>query len=128
MMRAVRISLMIVLIAAGSGCVSKSKARLQAQNAYLQGQNQGLRQAQQSQSMQAKFVIVNGPVKNHQVPWEPELKLSKAIFLAEFTGRGNPKGISLTRNGETAFIAPVRLLQGLDDVELEAGDVVEIKP
>lgn len=123
-MKPTLLSVLIVVMAVG--CVSKSKARLQAQNAYLMGQNQALMNIQQQQAA-VNSVTVIGPVKNHSVAWDEDMTLASAIVKAEYLARGNPRIITLTRKGETSNINPLRLLEGLDDVPVEVGDVIELK-
>lgn len=121
------LTLWMLLALSLAGCVSRSRARLQAHNAYLMGQNQALLQAQQQQQQaQVPSVTVLGPVKNEKVPWTADLTLIRAIVAADYIDRQNPKTVTVTRNGETVAINPFRLWQGLDDIPLEAGDVVKL--
>jgi protein involved in polysaccharide export with SLBB domain len=103
------------------GCVTKSQADAQARAAYLAGQNAVLRQ----QQVQAQGVTVIGPVQNSDVPWVEGLTLSQAIATAKFLGEHDPKEIILTRQGESAKLAPKMLLNGAD-VPLEPGDTITI--
>jgi len=103
------------------GCVSKSKAQARAQAAYLAGQNAALRQ----QQAQAQGVMVIGPVQNPDVPWVEGLTLRQAIATANYLGQHDPKEIIITRQGETAKLAPKMLLIG-SDVPLEQGDTITI--
>ena len=105
------------------GCVSKSKAQARAQQAYLAGQNAALRQ-QQAQTP-APGVTVIGPVQNPDVPWVEGLTLAQAIATANYLGQHDPKGIVITRQGESAKVAPKMLLNGVD-VPLEPGDIITI--
>jgi hypothetical protein len=105
------------------GCVTKSKAEAQAREAYLAGQNAALRQ-QQAQA-QAPGVTVIGPVQNPDVPWVEGLTLTQAIATAKYLGQHDPKEIILTRQGESAKLAPKMLLNGAD-VPLEPGDTITI--
>jgi len=106
------------------GCVSKSKAQARAQAAYLAGQNAALRQ-QQAQA-QPPGVTVVGPVQNHDVPWVEGLTLAQAVATANYLGQHDPKGITITRQGESAIVAPKMLLTGRD-VPLEPGDIITIR-
>jgi hypothetical protein len=108
-----------------SGCETKSKARTQAQEAFLAGQNSVLRQEQQQQQ-QASTVTVIGPVQRPQVPWVVGLTLAQAITTANYIDSKPPKEIIITRNGEDAKIDPNVLLRGTD-VPLEAGDVIRLR-
>jgi len=116
----------ILLLSAGlfCGCVSKSKAEARAQEAYLAGQNAALRQQKQTQT-QTQGVTVVGSVQNSDVPWVEGLTLSQAIATANYLGQHDPKEIILTRQGESAKIAPKMLLTGRD-VPLEPGDIITI--
>ncbi len=108
------------------GCVAKSKtqaqAQAQAQAAYLAGQNAALRQQQQAQS---PGVTVIGSVQNPDVPWVEGLTLAQAIATANYLGQHDPKEIIITRQGESAKLAPKMLLNGAD-VPLEPGDIITI--
>jgi len=106
------------------GCVTKSKAQAQTQAqvqaAYLAGQNAALRQQAQTPG-----VTVIGPVQNPDVPWVEGLTLAQAIATAKYIGQHDPKEIIITRQGESAKVAPKMLLNGAD-VPLEPGDVITI--
>jgi uncharacterized membrane-anchored protein len=116
----------ILFLGAGlfCGCVSKSKAQAQAQEAYLAGQNAALRQ--QEAQVQPPGVTVIGPVQNSDVPWVEGLTLAQAIATANYLGQHDPKEIILTRQGESAKVAPKMLLNGAD-VPLEPGDTITIR-
>jgi hypothetical protein len=107
------------------GCVtqSKSKAQAQAQAAYLAGQNAALRQ-QQAQA-QPPGVTVIGPVQNPDVPWVEGLTLAQAIATANYLGQRDPREIIITRQGQSAILAPKMLLNGVDP-PLEPGDTITI--
>ena len=108
---------------AASGCVSKSRARLEAQNAFLHGQNAAL----QSQLPPASGgVSVLGAVQNPSVPWVEGLTLTQAVATANYLGLHEPKQIILTRQGESAVLEPKVLLSGAV-VPLEPGDLIEIR-
>jgi len=119
-------TLPILLLSLGvfCGCVSKSKAQARAQAAYLAGQNAALRQ-QQAQA-QPPGVTIIGPVQNHDVPWVEGLTLVQAIATANYLGQHDPKGITITRQGESAIVAPKMLLTGRD-LPLEPGDIITIR-
>ena len=112
----------IIALLAASGCVSKSRARLEAQNAFLHGQNASL----QSQLPQSGGVTVLGAVQNSKVPWVEGLTLAQAVATANYTGLHEPKQIILTSQGESAVLEPKVLLSGAV-VPLEPGDIVEIR-
>jgi hypothetical protein len=105
------------------GCVSKSKADARAQAAYLAGQNAALQQQQQQTRVPGVKVI--GPVQNPDVPWVDGLTLAQAIATANYLGQHDPKEIIITRQGESAKLAPKWLLNGAD-VPLEPGDTITI--
>ena len=105
------------------GCVTKSKAQARAQAAYLAGQNAALRQ--QQALAHAPGVTVIGPVQNPDVPWVEGLTLAQAVATANYLGQNNPKEIVITRQGESAKLAPKMLLNGAD-VPLEPGDIITI--
>ena len=114
-----------LLLSAGlfCGCVSKSKAEVQTRAAYLAGQNDALRQ--QQAEAQPPGVTVVGSVQNSDVPWVEGLTLTQAIATANYLGPHDPKEIILTRQGESAKIAPKMLLMSRD-VPLEPGDIITI--
>jgi hypothetical protein len=105
------------------GCVTKSQARAEAQAAYLAGQNDALVKMAADQHTS---VFIVGPVEHPNVPWVEGLTLSQAIATANYTGRHNPKGITITRQGEQAGINPKDLLNG-HVVPLEPGDTITIR-
>jgi hypothetical protein len=109
----------IALVA--TGCVSRSRSRLEAQNAFLAGQNAALQQQQE-----ASGVTVLGAVQTSKVPWVEGLTLTQAVATANYIGLRDPKQIILTRQGESAVLEPKVLLSGAV-VLLEPGDVVEIR-
>ena len=116
----------VILFSGGGllcGCVSKSKAQAQAHEAYLAGQNDALRQ-QQAQADEPGVTVV-GPVQDSDVPWVEGLTLTQAIATAKYLGQHDPKEIVITRQGETAKVAPKMLLTGRD-VPLEPGDIITI--
>jgi hypothetical protein len=105
------------------GCVTQSKSKAEARAAYLAGQNNTLRQ-QQTQA-QSSGVTVIGPVQNPDVPWVEGLTLAQAIATANYLGQHDPREIIITRQGESAILAPKMLLYG-HDVPLEPGDTITI--
>jgi hypothetical protein len=116
--------LLVVWLAPGaSGCVSKSKAKAQAQEAFIAGQQQAMTRLQgQSQTPQVAFV---GPVKNRSVPWSADLTVAKAIVAAGYFGAADPRSIVVLRNGQAVTIDPQQLLNG-EDMLLLPGDLVQI--
>jgi hypothetical protein len=110
----------LLLALAATGCTSRSKARANAQNAFLAGQNAALRQ------QQAAGVTMVGPVQNLQVPWVVGLTLAQAVATANYIGAQEPKRIILTRQGESAALDAKVLFNGTD-IPLEIGDVIELR-
>jgi hypothetical protein len=116
-------SLVLVGLLAG-GCVSKSKARLEAQKAYLAGQQAGIARMQQAQG---PSVTVNGEVRNSIVPWTEGMTLMKAIATADYYGKTDPGSIIVVHNGIGRRYDPQQVLKGTD-IPLEAGDMVHLTP
>ena len=112
----------LLLALAATGCTSRSKARANAQNAFLAGQNAALRQ----QAAQTPGVTMVGPVQNPQVPWVAGLTLAQAVATANYIGAQEPKRIIITRQGESAALDAKVLFNGTD-IPLEIGDVVELR-
>jgi len=119
------VTVCLVIPLATLGCISKSKAKSDAQINYLRGQNETLMQLQQ-QKQAALSVTFVGEVQNRAVPWHEELSLSKAIIAAGYLGRTDPRRIVVLRNGQRYEVNPKELLRGTDDPLLEAGDVVQL--
>ena len=82
--------MILVLAGLAAGCTTKSTARLQAQNAYLAGQNAAL---QRQLTQQAGTITVIGPVQNGSVPWVAGLTLTQALVTANYLGVGEPARI-----------------------------------
>lgn len=114
-------AVILFLAVVASGCTTKSKARLNQQKAFLEGQNAALRQAAAQNS-----VTVLGAVQNKSVPFVAGLTLAQAIATANYLGAGEPKQIVITRQGESAAIDPKTVLSGVA-IPLEAGDVIELR-
>ena len=110
----------LLLALAATGCTSHSKARANAQNAFLAGQNAALRH------QQAAGVTMVGPVQNPQVPWVVGLTLAQAVATANYIGAQEPKRIIITRQGESAALDAKVLFNGTD-IPLEIGDVIELR-
>lgn len=118
------VHLLCLAFIAVTGCATKSKARDEAQKAFLAGQQQGLRQAQE---FQRTTVRVAGNVKNPTIEWTSTLTLAEAIIAAQYLGSKDPSDIVIVRKGQTLHFDPRRLLNG-EDLPLLPGDVVEILP
>ena len=108
----------------GTGCTSESRARTEARDAYLAGQNAALLQAQTPAA--ASGVTVIGPVQNRNIPWIEGMTLLQALATANYLDARGPKQIIITRDGESATLKPDVLFNG-DVVPLEAGDVIELR-
>lgn len=104
--------------------MSKSKAKLQQQNAYLAGQHEALAQAQQ----QAQFPTVRiiGPVKNPIVSWNEGMTLGRALFNAGTFSNTDPTAIVIHRGGQDFQIDLQRFYAG-DDYPVVPGDVIELR-
>jgi hypothetical protein len=112
----------IVLAALLAGCVTKSKAKADAQAAFLAGQQQAMMRMAQPREAVVTFI---GPVRNPTVPWSQDLTLAKAIVQSGYNGSSDPKQIMIVRNGQAIPVDPQKLLNG-EDVPLVAGDLVQI--
>ena len=116
-------AILSILLSFTSGCESKSRARLEARQAYVEGQELALRQSRP----QPPIVTVTGPVRNHIIPWTEELTLAKAIVAAEYTGYLRPHLIRVIRGGQATDIKPSALLSG-EDMPLQPGDTIQLMP
>lgn len=105
-----------------AGCVTKSKAKAEAQKAYFAGQQQGIMRMSQPQQPVVTFI---GPVRNPTVLWSQDLTLAKAIVAAGYEAKVDPKQIMIVRNGQAIPVDPKKLLEG-EDIPLVAGDLVQI--
>jgi len=113
----------LILSLVVAGCASKSNSRMEAQAAFLAGQNAAL---QQQLADQTPGITVIGPVQNSRVPWVAGLTLTQAIATANYLDSQAPKEIILTRDGERATLDAKVLLNGAD-IPLEIGDVIELR-
>ena len=114
----------LIFVFVTSGCTTRSSARLKAQNAFLAGQNEALRQAA---APNFGGVTIIGAVQNKQVPWVAGLTLAQAVATANYIGEQEPKHILITRHGERAGLDASVLLDGTV-IPLEVGDVIELGP
>ncbi len=119
-------AIFIALAMIAAGCTTKSQARLEAQNAYLAGQNAILQQQQAQAQSSTNSVTIVGPVQNSQVPWVTGLTLVQAVATANYLDAHEPKQIVITRAGESATLDANVLFNGTV-VPLEAGDVIELR-
>ena len=107
-----------------TACVSKSQAQAQARIAYMAGQRDAFAQMQHQQAEpDIKFV---GPLNNPTVKWYQGLTLTKAIVAAGYNSTRDPQFIIIRRPNQEIQLDPKRLLDG-DDIQLQAGDVVEFR-
>ena len=93
--------------------------------AYLAGQQAAY--AQMQQQARNPSVTLVGPVQNPSVPWSEGLTLSRAIVTAVYSSQVDPTSIVIHRHGQELQFDPKRLLRG-EDLPLESGDVVELRP
>lgn len=114
----------LFLVIAAAGCTTRSRARAEAQAAYLAGQNAAL---QRMAAAQRLSIAVLGPVQHPEIAWTNGLTLARALVEANYTGAGNPRQILLIRQGRSTAIAPDDLLHG-HDVPLQPGDTISIQP
>jgi hypothetical protein len=123
----IRLGLCLAVMA-GAGCVSQKKKQLEAQRAFVAGQEQAMQAAMRARQAQGPVVFVQGQVRNPEVPWEEGMKLSQAIVTAEYTGFMNPRLVRVLRNGQVAGEYKGIDLLHHEDMELENGDTVLIVP
>ena len=107
-----------------TGCVTKSKAKADAREAFIAGQQQAMAMARMQQS-QGPSVTVVGQVRNGIIPWTQELTLARAIVNAGYFGTSDPHQIVIVHNGQATTIDSKQLLNG-EDVPVQAGDVIQI--
>jgi hypothetical protein len=112
----------LVLVCISAGCVTKSKAKADAQAAFLAGQQQAIMRMSQPHQPVVTFI---GPVRNPTVLWSQDLTLAKAIVAAGYDAKADPKQIMIVRNGQAIPVDPKKLLEG-EDIPLVAGDLVQI--
>jgi hypothetical protein len=105
-----------------AGCVSKTKAKLNAQQAYITGQQHAMMTMQQNQNA----VQIRGNVKNTTIPWTEGLTVAKAIVAAEYQGTHDPASVIIIRHGTGTEIKASDLLQGQDE-PVQPGDLIEIR-
>ena len=112
----------LALVFISAGCVTKSKAKEDAQKAFFAGQQQAIMRMSQPQQPVVTFI---GPVRNPLVQWSQDLTLAKAIVAAGYEAKMDPKQIMIVRNGQAIPVDPKKLLEG-EDIPLVAGDLVQI--
>jgi hypothetical protein len=112
----------LLLALAAGGCVTKSQANAQARAAYQAGQ----RDALANLAGQGQLVVITGPVEHSNVPWVEGLTLAQAVATANYTGRHNPRAITITRQGVAISVNPRDLLIGRV-IPLQPGDAINIR-
>ena len=112
---------LLALAAMIAGCTTKSQSQMQAQLAYLAGQNAALRAPANGPG-----VTITGAVQNSFVPWVAGLTLAQAVATANYVGPDEPAQIILTHSGESITMDVAILLQGVV-IPLEPGDSIEIR-
>ncbi len=117
--------LLVLCGVVAAGCTTESRARSEARDAYLAGQNAALQQSKEASDLPAVSII--GPVEIHKVPWIAGMTLVQALATANYLDARGPRKIIITRNGESAALDPQVLFNGAV-VPLEAGDVIELRP
>ena len=116
--------IILFLAVLAAGCTTQSKARAEAQKAYLAGQNAALQRAQAAQS---PGITVMGPVQNSYVPWVAGITIAQAIATANYTSPTPPSKIVLSRQGEDAAI-DANDLDRATQITLQAGDIITLVP
>ena len=103
-----------------AGCVSKKAAQREAQSSFLAGQQQGA-------SQQTPVVLVRGEVRRPVIPFREGMTLAEAVADSDYHGLREPRTLVLTRQGSSVVINVRQLLQGRDNIELQPGDVIELR-
>lgn len=113
----------LVSLAGLAGCMSKARARQEAQVAFQAGQQRNPEQAQ----IVANTLLIRGQVRTPVVTWRPSMTLSAALLEADYQGRTGPHRLTLMRQGVVYPIDIRRLLKGLDDPMVLPGDLIELQ-
>lgn len=122
---AARVTMGIVLgsILLVTGCTTKRRADLKAQEAYLAGQQRAMAQ---QQLPAGNIIQIVGDVKRSVLEWSDGLTISQAIVEAEYQNARQPLAILVYRRGQILSVNPSDLLRGRDLV-LEPGDRIELQ-
>ena len=104
------------------GCVTQSRADARVKAAYIAGQKTAFAATGANPETS---IAVTGPVRHPRVPWVAGLTLVQAIATADYTGRHNPKEITITRHGQPLSVDPDTMLHG-QVVLLEPGDAITL--
>jgi hypothetical protein len=115
---------LLLVVVLCPGCVSKAKARAEAQAAFAAGQQQALANLGPGQVRGPRVTLI-GEVGNPVLEWAPGLTLARAIVLAEYHGATEPTEIFILRQGRAIRVSAEELLQG-KDVPLEDGDIIQL--
>ena len=118
------IAALALAVVLAAGCTSNNRAKLDAQKAYMAGQQQAWAQYQQ---MRPNTVRMVGPVRYPAIDWREDLTLVQAIIEAHYELPGEPRIITLVRGQERVRFTAKQLLGG-QDIPVVAGDVVELQP
>jgi len=106
------------------GCTSKTQARLEAQKAFMAGQQQAWERYQQTRPNSVRII---GPVQFPTIDWHEDLTLVQVLVSAHYNLPGEPRLVVVTRGQEHVLFTAKQLLKG-EDLPLLAGDVVEVRP
>jgi len=118
------LSVLVLLVTSGAGCVSKSSAKRKAAAAFEAGRRAATEEAERKLH---PTVTMLGDVRQRTVPWTEELTLSAALDAAQYTGFRDPRSILLVRGGQRMPIDVRRFLKGqIGDPPLQADDVIEV--
>jgi len=122
--------LISLLLLSLTSCVTKSKAKAQAHEAFFAGQQQAMAmahapQAQGPGAVQGQTVTFIGQVRNPVIPWTDGLTVAQALVMANYLDASDPREIFVVRNGQATRIDPKRLLSG-EDMPLQPGDIIQI--
>jgi len=104
------------------GCVTKAEANARVRAAYLAGQQSAFA----SMAGEGKSVTIVGPVEYSKVPWVDGLSLAQAIVTANYTGRHNPRSITIVREGQEISVSPSDLAR-VHAILLQPGDRVKLQ-
>jgi len=107
-----------------AGCVSKSKAKAEAQAAFMAGQQQAM--TSRTPQPAHNVVTIVGPVNFPSLTWTQDLTLAKAIVDAGYDSPVDPKQIMIVRNGQAVPVDPKSLLTG-QDFPLLPGDMIVLQ-
>jgi len=122
--------LLCLLLALGAtGCASKTTRQmnaLNAQQAYLAGQNAAMQQQLARQESPFPTVSIIGHVQNTIVPYVVGLTLTQAIATANYLDSQDPQQITITRQGSISTFDAQSVLSG-PPVILQPGDTIEIR-